>query len=491
MRYALRNILRLKTRSFLTFALAFAILFLSMFGILTIRLCEDNRERFFGPLDGSLHVTTESYEPFFTYEAAEYLNQNAESITNIAAVMEREVSFWDITYLGRGEYFRNRFDSERVYYPPGTQKVEYHEGFLICAVTSMDILQEVYSGALIMTEGTVISEKNNEVGANKIVISSAVAEKNGLKLGDRVKLDPFSVFEEEEAAVSAYLGFNSEYTPYEYIIGGIYENREDNVLSAFVPSEINENKVYVPISTLPDMSRDSYLLGYGIRNENGDCFALPSVVPDQLYFYMENMRDIEILEEQINEIGFSENITLSPYLSEAASSPSARLSEIITLLLLGVSILGFLILALAVVFNMKARHRELAVLTALGQKRSSVALSFFAEICILTFLAFVCGIFLLMGAVAVWAVPISNYLYEAEISAKITHESADMFLLGNGSQSAVIEKLEDFPFLLIRYILPSAALSALAAALILLLIFGIVFIYISKINALAGVGGKE
>ncbi|MBQ3490248.1 MAG: hypothetical protein IJA86_06640 [Clostridia bacterium] len=491
MRYALRNILRLKTRSFLTFSIAFAILFLSMFGILTVRLCEDNRKRFFGPLDGSVHVTNESYEPFFTYEAAEYLSQNAESIAKIAAAMERKVSFWDITYLGKGEYLRERFDSERVYYPPGTQKVEYHEGFSLCAVTSMDILPEVYSGVLEMTEGTVITEKNNEAGANKIVISSVVAEKNGLKLGDRVKLDPFSVFEEEEAAVSAYLGFSSEYVPYEYIIGGIYENREDNSLSASTPSEINENKVYIPISTLPALSRDPYLLAYGLRNENGDCFEIPSVIPDKLYFYMENMSDIKILEEKINEIGFSENILLSPYLSDAASSPSARLSEIITLLLVGVSVLGFLIFALSSLFNMKARHRELAVLTALGQKRNRVALSFFAEICILTFLAFVCGIFLLMGAVALLALPISNYLYEAEFSAKITHESADFFLLGNGAQSATIEKLEDFSFLFIRYILPSAVFSALAAVLILLLIFGIVFIYISKINALSGVGGKE
>ena len=490
MRYALRNILRLKTRSMLTFAIAFAILFLSMFGVLTVRLCEDNRERFFGPLDGSVHVTTESYEPFFTYEAAEYLNQNAESITKIAAIMERGVSFHDITYLGKGEYLRDRFDSERPYYPSGTQKVEYYEGFSLCAVTSMDILQEVYSGTLVMIEGTMITEKNNAVGANKIVISSAVAEKNGLKLGDRVKLDPFSVFEEEEAAVSAYLGFRSEYTPYEYMIGGIYESREDNALSAFVPSEINENKVYIPISTLPDMAKDSYLLEYGLRNENGDCFAVPSVVPDKLYFYMENRSDIKILEEKINEIGFSENMILSPYLSDAASSPSARLSEVISLLLIGVSILGFFIFALSVLFNMKARHRELAVLTALGQKRSRVALSFFAEIGILTFLAFICGMLLLMGAVEAFAVPISNYLYEAEISSRITYESADIFLLGNGAQSAVTETLENFSVLFMRYILPSAALSALAVALLLLLIFSIVFIYISKINALSGVGGK-
>ena len=491
MRYALRNILRLKTRSFLTFAIAFAILFLSMFGILTVRLCEDNRERFFGPLDGSVHVTNESYEPFFTYESAEYLCQNAESITKIAAVMERKVSFWDITYIGKGEYFRDRLDSEKVYYPPGTQKVEYYEGFLLCAVTSMEILSEVYGGALVMTEGTAITEKNNNVGANKIVISSAVAEKNGLKLGDRVKLDPFSVFEEEEASVSAYLGFSSEYAPYEYIVGGIYENREDNALSAAVPSEINANKVYIPISTLSDLSIDSYLLEYGLRNENGDCFAIPSVVPDKLYFYMRNRNDVNDLEEKIGEIGFSERILLSPYLSDAASSPSARLSEIVSVLLIGISVLGFLIFAIAVLFNMKARHRELAVLTALGEKRSRVARSFFAEICILTFSAFVCGIFVLMGAVAVLAVPISNYLYEAEFSAKITHESADLFLIGKGTQSAVTEILENFSFLFVRYILPSAVLSALAAVLILLLIFGIVFSYVSKINALSGVGGKE
>ena len=491
MRYALRNILRLKTRSFLTFAIAFAILFLSMLGNLTVRLCEDNRERFFGPLDGSIHVTNESYEPFFTYEAAEYLCQNAESITKIAAAMERAVSFWDITYIGKGEYFRDRLDFEKSYYPPGTQKVEYHEGFSLCAVTSMDILREVHSGDLVMVEGTMISENNNADGANKIVISSSIAEKNGLRLGDTVKLDPFSVFEEEEAAVSAYLGFSSEYAPYEYIVGGIYENREDNAISASIPSEINENKVYIPISTLPDVSKDSYLLEYGLRNENGDCFEVPSVIPDRLYFYVKSTGGAKILEEKMGEIGFSQEILLSPYISDAASSPSARLSEIVSLLLVGVIGLGFAAFSLAVFFNMKARHRELAVLTALGQKRSRVALSFFAEICILTFFAFMCGIFLLMGAVVLLAVPISNYLYEAEFSAKITHESADLYLIGNGARSAATGKLEDFDFLFTRYIIPSTALSALAAVLILLLIFGIVAFYVRKINALSGVGGKE
>ena len=491
MRYALRNILRLKTRSFLTFAIAFAILFLSMFGVLTVRLCEDNRERFFGPLDGAYHVTDSDFMPFLSYEAAEYLEKHSEAITKTAAVMERAVSFSDMAYIGKNDYARDTFGWERAYLPMGTTETAYHEGFLLCAVTSMDILKEVYGGDLFMLEGTMISEKNNADGANKIVISSSVATQNGLKLGDRVKLDPFSVFEEEECAASAHWGFPEEYTTYEYIVGGIYENREDNGISASIPSEINENKVYIPISTLTEMERDPYLLDFGIRNETGLSEKPPSVIPDRLYFYVKNAGSAKILEEKMGEIGFSEKLLLSPYISDAASSPSARLSAIVSLLLVGVIGLGFAVFALAVFFNMKARHRELAVLTALGEKRSRVALSFFAEICILTFLAFVCGIFLLMGAVALLAVPISNYLYEAEFSAKITHESADFFLLGNGAQSAATEKLEDFDFLFTRYIIPSTALSALAAVLILLLVFGFVSFYIRKINALSGVGGKE
>ncbi len=491
MRYALRNIIRLKTRSVLTFAIAFAILFLSMFGILTVRLCEDNRERFFGPLDGTYHVTDDSLMPFLPYEAAEYMDWNADSIDRISAIMERAVYFSDMEYIGKDDYTRDTFGWERAYYPIGTTETAYHEGFFLCAVTSMDILEEVYRGDLVIIEGTMITEKNNADGANKLVISASIAERNGLKLGDRVNLDPFSVFGEEEYAASAHLGFSSEYSTYEYIVGGIYKNREDNGISAPFPSEINENKVYIPISTLTEMSRDSYLLSFNRRNETGLSQNPPSVIPDRLYFHVKSMRNIKILEDKINKIGFSEKILLSPYISDAASSPSARLSEIVSLLLVGVIGLGFAVFTLSAFFNMKARHRELAVLTALGQKRMQVALFFFAEISVLTFTALISAGILLTGTVSYLTAPISDYLYEAEMMSKIRHEHADIFLLGDGAQNVTAEKTGDLSFLFERYVVPSALLSALAAVVILLLLFCIVYFYVSKINALSGIGGKE
>ena len=70
MRYALRNIIRLKLRSILCFMIIFAIFFLAMFGFLIRLLSEDNREHFYGPLDGSVHVTTEDLKPYIPMKVA-------------------------------------------------------------------------------------------------------------------------------------------------------------------------------------------------------------------------------------------------------------------------------------------------------------------------------------------------------------------------------------------------------------------------------------
>lgn len=75
MLYALRNIGRLKGKSALTFLLAFVIIFLSMFGIMTNSLCNDSKERFYGPLDGTYAVTDTDGNPYLSYKAASYIKK--------------------------------------------------------------------------------------------------------------------------------------------------------------------------------------------------------------------------------------------------------------------------------------------------------------------------------------------------------------------------------------------------------------------------------
>ncbi len=183
--------------------------------------------------------------------------------------------------------------------------------------------------------------------------------------------------------------------------------------------------------------------------------------------------------------------TIAAELGIHVSSPSARLSEIVTTLLCGVIAFGFAVLVLSVIFHMKARHRELAVLSALGKKRGAVARSFFAEVLILTTAALLVSSGLLCLTVRFFAEPIGRYLVASEFSASIVPERADMFLIESGVQNTVTTKMNDLSYLFSEYAIPSILFSLIAGLIILMGIYFVVCGYVRKINALSGVGGKE
>ena len=246
MKHILRNITRLKARSFLTFAIMFSVMFLSMFGNFTVRLCEDNRTRFYGSLDGAYHVTDEEYQPFLTYRAAEMLGEDVPAIEKVSAVKEYACYLDGIEYVGDGSFTRDRVPGDAAQIVPGTlgqyTQVYYSKGFRLVCVTSMDIVSEVYSGKLAVTEGTPITEENNTSRHNKIVISEELAEKNGLSIGDTVSLYIYSPFIGDE---SIDRGKHDEADCFVFIIGGIYRNREDNSAGVSEPWSVNANSLYV------------------------------------------------------------------------------------------------------------------------------------------------------------------------------------------------------------------------------------------------------
>ncbi len=497
MRYALRNLIRLKARSFLTFIIAFAILFLSMFGVMVVKVCEDNRARFYGVLDGSVHVTNENYEPYLTYEAAMTLCENSEIITAVSAVKEYIGILENCTYVGYGTFKRERYSGEDT---DSDGKVNYVKGISVVGVTDMSILEEVYRGDLTMIDGTMIMESNNEAHHNKIVISEELAEQNGISLGDTMVLDMASLYRTEFDVRFYAENGTKEADKYVYIIGGIFENI-DNTANVSAPWDANANRVYVPISTLSDIANSeriqtlySYttvevggktLPRYGALHEN------PTVVLDRLYFHLSNTHKMKNLEKEINTLGFYETILLTEYVSDSASSPSARLSETISIILLGIGCVGFVIFGLAILFNMKARHKELAVLVALGKNRRAVTRSFFIEISLLLMVAVLAsGVILTMTTDAL-AVPITNYLYSAEISAKWSDISSDMILFGNGVENMITTQMADMGYLFHTYALPSFLWVLCITLFVMILIYFFVRIYISKINALSDLGGKE
>ncbi len=485
MRYAVRNIGRLKTRSFLTFAMALIILFLSMFGIMVERLCADSRARFFGALDGSVYVTDDAMEPFLSYQAACAIDEHSDLITKVSARKEYDVYLLDIDYIGQGTFKRMRYPGE----PVAGLEVDYIEGFRLQAVTSMDILGEVYSGSLTMVEGSMITEQNNENRDNKIVISDTLAQQQGLSIGDTVSVCMFSLYRDEAALVVG--GYGEERYSYTYIIGGIYHNEEDNLNSVNRPWLVNANKVYVPITTVEDISRNSSIQLYYNNTNLSAIIDNPLLIPDSLNLHLSDMDAAEALEEELGQLGFLQEVRLTKYMSDASSSPSARLSQIIATVVVGVVAAGFVAFLLILFFNMNARRRELAMLSALGKRRSAIAGSFFLEVILLTALAAVLGTLAFAGAVSLFAAPITAYLNSAELSKNRESETVDSVLLGDPGGAHVLERMTDFDYLAREYILPSLLVTLAAALVLMAAVYLFVLLYVRRINALSAVGGKE
>jgi hypothetical protein len=253
MYYAIRNLWRLKAKSTLALLIVLTVLLFSVFGFFMRCLCEDVRARFWGPLDGSVHVTSDSLSPYLTYDAAAALANDAEVINRLSCVKEYTGFFRNALYVGFGSYKRPQYTGEN---PTADRKSNYLRGIRIKAVTSMDILEEVYGGDLVLLQGSLIIDEDTASRRNKIVVSEAFAEMNGLSVGDTLILDTLSLYQTEAEAVRFGLTdlYDKDQFAYEYTVGGIYRLHRDNAAAVSVPWELYDNVVYVPITTTEDIS---------------------------------------------------------------------------------------------------------------------------------------------------------------------------------------------------------------------------------------------
>jgi ABC-type antimicrobial peptide transport system permease subunit len=480
----------LKVKSLLALLTAFFVLFLSQFGFSMRSISEHVRESFWGPLDGSVHVTDTGLEAYLTYDAAVTIANDAEVITRLSAVKTYTGFFRNADYVGHGSYKRPQYSGET---PNADRKSDYLTGICVKAVTSMEILEEVYSGSLNFVQGSAITDGDTELRKNKIVISEKFAEANDLQIGDPLVLDTLSLYQTEAEAVRFGLTdlYDKDQFAYEYTVGGIYRSHRDNAAAVSVPWELYDNVVYVPITTTEDIS-----VSEGIQQmfRNADAFALkinPVLIPDALYFHLSDIGEVQRLAEEINRIGFSKQIKLTPYVSDISSSPSARLSGIVSGMLLGVIAAGFAVLVLTALLNMKARRREFAVLIAMGKKRISVAFSYCIEFSFLILAAFLLSS--VGTAFTVWlcALPISQYLYAAEEAALFQTESADRYLFGGRAESLVSQVKIEFPAFFRDHMMPSVVFTGAVTALLLLLLCGIILLYVKSVHPMHDAGGKE
>lgn len=104
---------------------------------------------------------------------------------------------------------------------------------------------------------------------------------------------------------------------------------------------------------------------------------------------------------------------------EQSLLPLQNLSKFAAWFLLVVLLIGGVILIVFHIFNIRERKYEIGVLTAIGMRKSRVALQFLTELFTVTF------VFLLLGTAIGGAasVPVTNALLASQISAQETQQS--------------------------------------------------------------------
>ncbi len=219
------------------------------------------------------------------------------------------------------------------------------------------------NGSLKLIDGRHVAGNDK----NTAIIHRELAEKNNLKIGDKIVLSmsPFITSNDEAAAKSAV----------EVEIVGIFDSVTKQVSQGFASSESAiENTILIDV--------DSSLNLYAWGNDGYESIDYYVNDPGQLDNIIHEVKDIGSIDWS------SFNITTNDKTFQSASEPLQNLNSLITTLIFIILVISVAILSLILTMWIKNRVHETGILLSIGISKTKIVLQYMAEILIIAVLAF-------------------------------------------------------------------------------------------------------
>ena len=197
---------------------------------------------------------------------------------------------------------------------------------------------------------------------NKVLVHKALAEKNNLKVGDRI------------IGTKVSLDYNaSKDAPSEYDleIVGIFESQNTDRMGSKL--EIPENLI------LSDMNTLNALYGYSKGN---------SQYTSAVFNTNKNVDDVISDVNKIQENWSLYNISKSDDTFLALSKSFDSLEKIVNMLLIGSIIVGIIVLSLVLAFWIQGRIHETGILLSIGVGKFKIISQYIIELLLISVLAF-------------------------------------------------------------------------------------------------------
>ena len=260
--------------------------------------------------------------------------------------------------------------------------------------------------ASVLDGGTIFEEGTSEMVC---VISEELAIYNGLSAGDTITLVNPSLDSET----------------YELKIVGLYTSSANNdfSMSMFGKSQDPANQIYMSANALQKIIDESEKSSTTVTDENTGRESESAITGSLAATYVLADSDAYYaFEEEARDLGLDDSYVISSADISAFESSLVPLDTLSTMagwFLVVILIIGAVILVVLNIFNVRERKYEIGVLTAMGMKKSKVAMQFMCEILVVTMLAVIIG----AGIGAVSSVPVTNALLANQVESQTSQQS--------------------------------------------------------------------
>lgn len=273
--------------------------------------------------------------------------------------------------------------------------------FQIVGYSGENAMTAFIDGTASVTDGEVFAEGT---AVYNCLISEELATYNDLSVGDAITVaNP-----------------NNEEEVYTLTVVGLYTDTSANQssFSPFGTASDPANRIYMSHMALQLILDNSEKVSETVTDEDTGREYETAVTGtlDATYVFA-STEDYETFAEEVYTLGLSESYTVSSAdltAFESSLTPLNTLSTMAGYFLIVILVIGALILIVLNIFNVRERKYEIGVLTAMGMKKSKVALQFLTEIFAVTLSAVLIGA--VIGAVA--SVPVTNALLENQITSQ-------------------------------------------------------------------------
>lgn len=281
--------------------------------------------------------------------------------------------------------------------------------FTLVGYSSHSAMTAFVAGTCQVTDGEVFDEAAAEPVC---LISDELATLNGLQVGDTLAL----------------VNPNDETETVTLTIAGLYHNsaagaEQGGMMKGFSAASDPANQIYLSYPALKAITDASAAAAVTSTDEETGVTSTTALRAQTAGVYsFADTAAYEAFQADARAMGLSEDYTVTSTDVEAYEQsllPLQNLSKFAAWFLLVVLLIGGVILIVFHIFNIRERKYEIGVLTAIGMRKSRVALQFLTELFVVTFA------FLLLGTAIGGAasVPVTNALLASQISAQETQQN--------------------------------------------------------------------